>query len=179
MQGIGVQYDPMYENHLLWSTRVFVLYLALVLLVSAFRAGSLIRRLAWLRKIQADAPAQLRDENPITSSGPQAAEARFQFVWESCHAAVDSIRKLSMLTLLISLLVLAWGMKTTTQEVAVQKVLALGFLGGSIAQTLTTFFLGILVCVVLYAFTIFYEGTLARRKMDSEHAKRRNQAPTG
>jgi TRAP-type C4-dicarboxylate transport system permease small subunit len=71
---------------------------------------------------------------------------------------MDSIRKLSMLPLLLSLLVLAWGMTTIMQEVAVWKVLALGFLGGAMAQTLAAFSLGIVVCAVLYAFTIFYEG---------------------
>jgi hypothetical protein len=87
-------------------------------------------------------------------------EARFRFLWEFCHAKVESIKKLSMLTLLLSLLVLAWGMRTVLQEVAVQKTLGLGFLGGSMAQTLATFCHGIIVCGILYGFTIFYQGAL-------------------
>jgi TRAP-type C4-dicarboxylate transport system permease small subunit len=84
-----------------------------------------------------------------------------------------------MLTILVSLFVLAWGARAIMQEVAVQKVLALGFLAGCMAQTLTTFSLGILICAVLYAFTIFYEGALVRRKIDFDYAKSRSQLPTG
>ena len=46
----GVAWEPMYEAQLPSSTKVFVLYLALVLLVSAFRAISLVRQLWWLQK---------------------------------------------------------------------------------------------------------------------------------
>jgi hypothetical protein len=45
------------------------------------------------------------------------------------------------------------------------------------AEVLTMFSLGILVCAALYAFAIFYEAALVRRKMRFDRAKSDNQLP--
>jgi hypothetical protein len=42
------------------------------------------------------------------------------------------------------------------------------------AEVLTTFSLGILVCAALYAFAIFYEAAMMRRKMRFDRAPGRN-----
>jgi hypothetical protein len=52
-----------------------------------------------------------------------------------------------------------------------EKVTGVGFLAGAMAEVLTTFSLGILVCAALYAFAIIYEGALVRRKMGLDRAK--------
>jgi hypothetical protein len=60
----------------------------------------------------------------------------------------------------------------------VQRVTGSAFFAGAMAETLTTFSFGILVCALLYALTMFYEGVLARRKLDFDHAKNKSQLPT-
>ncbi|MGB8582549.1 MAG: hypothetical protein WCD47_17140 [Candidatus Sulfotelmatobacter sp.] len=45
-----------------------------------------------------------------------------------------------------------------------EKETGVGLLAGSMAEVLTTFALGILVCTALYAFAILYEAALVRRK---------------
>src|SRR6266480_2157232 len=54
-----VGFDPMYEGQLPWSTRLFVMYLIVVLLVSCFRAVRLVWDLRSLRKAGREATAQL------------------------------------------------------------------------------------------------------------------------
>lgn len=175
MQEKDVGWQPMYEGHLPWFTKVFVLYLALVLLVSVFRAVSLMRWLRWLRwlhKAQKEVQTQLGAASPRTSSRPEAAGGSFQALWEFCYAKVALIKNLSMLTFLLSLLVFAWSTTRILQGAAVQKVTGLNFLAGAMAEVLTTFSLGIIVCAVLYTFAIFYEGVLVRRKMGKSRPPR-------
>jgi hypothetical protein len=86
MQETGVGWDPMYEGRLPWFTKVFVLYLVLALFVSVFRVISIMRRLGWPEKKQ------------------QEADGRFQLTREFCKAKTASIKRLAMLTFLLSLL---------------------------------------------------------------------------
>ena len=55
------------------------------------------------------------------------------------------------------------------------KVTGSAFLAGAMAEGLTSFSLGIFVCAVIYAFVTFYEGVLARRKMNFDHARNKHQ----
>ena len=61
MQESTVGWEPMYELRLPWFTKVFVIYLALVLFASAFRAIRLMWHLRGLRKMgqEASGPAIL------------------------------------------------------------------------------------------------------------------------
>ena len=58
MQESTVGWEPMYELRLPWFTKVFVIYLALVLFASAFRAIRLMWHLRGLRKMGRTPPAQ-------------------------------------------------------------------------------------------------------------------------
>jgi hypothetical protein len=163
MQETNVGWEPMYEGRLPWFTKVFVVYLALVLLVSVFRAASLMWRFRALRKMEREAGT------PLTSS--------FPLFLESCCATVASIKNLSVLTFLLSLLVFAWSTTRLLLGVTMEKVTAVGFLAGAMAEVLTVFSLGILVCAALFTFAIFYEAVLARRKMRHNFAKGNSQPP--
>ncbi|HEY4842776.1 MAG TPA: hypothetical protein VIH78_12465 [Terriglobales bacterium] len=46
-----------------------------------------------------------------------------------------------------------------------EKSTGVAFLAGSMAEVLTVFSLGILVCTVLYTFAIVFDAVLVRRKM--------------
>jgi hypothetical protein len=153
----------MYELRLPWFTKVFVIYLALVLFASAFRAMRLMWHLRGLRKMGQEA------------SGP--AISRFQLLWGTCYSKAASIKNLSVLTFLLSLLVLAWSTTRVLVGVTMERVTAVGFLAGAMAEVLTTFSLGILVCAALYAFAMFYEAALVRRKTRLDCAQSNNQLP--
>jgi hypothetical protein len=151
MQETTIGWEPMYEGHLPWFTKVFVVYLALVLLLSVARATGLIRRLRALRKLEQEAATELTSKLPL--------------FWESLWAKTASIKSLSMLTLLLSLLVSAWSSTQIMLGITREKSTGVAFLAGSMAEVLTVFSLGVLVCTVLYAFAILFEAVLARRKM--------------
>jgi hypothetical protein len=151
MQETTVGWEPMYEGHLPWFTKVFVACLALVFLISAVRAISLIRRLRALRKLEQEAATELTSKFPL--------------FWESLYAKLAAIKNLSVLTLLLSLLVFGWSTTQILLGVTMEKSTGVGFLAGAMAEALTVFSLGVLVLVVLYIFAIFFEAMLVRRKM--------------
>jgi hypothetical protein len=169
MQETGVRGEPIYEGHLPWFTKVFVLYLAPVLFMSVLRAISLMRRLRRLPKAQKEAPTHQGSASSRTSSRPEGAGGGFQALWEFCYIKLALIKNLSLLTFLLSLLLFAWSTTRILQGAAVQKVTGSAFLADAMAEVLTTFSLGIIVCAVLYAFAIFYEAVLARRKVEIDH----------
>jgi len=92
------------------------------------------------------------------------AERTFHYAWDSCWADIGILRRLVVLTLLSSSLMLAYGITTILTEISNQK-LGVGVLSGSIAEVLAFFVLGNLVCVILYAVSSFYEGALMRRRL--------------
>jgi len=120
-----VGFDPMYERQLPWSTRLFVMYLFVVLLVSCFRAVRLVWDLRSLRKAGREATAQL-------NSG-------FWSAWDSCHARTALIRNWSALTFLLSFLVSAWSLTGMLRGISVQRVTGAAFLTGATAEVLMTF----------------------------------------
>jgi small-conductance mechanosensitive channel len=159
MQETSVGWEPMYEGHPLpWFSKLFVLYLALALFVSVFRAISVMRRLWWRQETQ------------------QETEG-FHLTQEFCQARTASIKRLSMLTFLLSLLVFALNITKILQGVAAQKMTGSAFLAGAMAETFTTFLLGILMCAVLYVLTMCCEGMLARRTLQSKQSKTMSQPP--
>lgn len=146
-EGTTIQFDPMYEGHLSWSTRVFVIYLAVVLLVFCFRAVRMLWQLRSLRSADQKTNAQLDSRRPI---------------WDSCDARTVSIKNWSALTFLLSFLVSSWNMTETLRGISIQKVTGTAFLAAATAEVLMTFCFGMFVCVVLYAFAFFYETLLVR-----------------
>ena len=157
MQETAVGFEPIYEGHLPWFAKVFVVYLALALLASMVRAIRLIWGLHSLRKME-----QGNATKPIS---------RLQFLWESCSTKIASIKNLSALTFLLSLLVSAWSTTRILLGVTMEKVTGTAFLAGAMAEVLTLFSLGILVCAVLYTFAFFCEAVLARRKLKLDRVK--------
>jgi hypothetical protein len=162
MQETTVGWDPMYESRLPWFTKVFVVYLAVVLFASAFRAIRLMWSLRGLREME---------------RGNPSAPSRFQLLWEICYARTASLKNLSVLTVLLTLLIFAWSTSRILLGVTMEKVTGVTFLAGAMAEVLTTFSTGILVSVVLYAFAILYETALVRRKARFDRANITNQLP--
>jgi hypothetical protein len=151
MQETTVGFEPMYEGQLPWLTKLFVMYLAVALLASVFRAIRLMWSLRSLRKMEQE-----------TANEPPSG---FQFLWDSCHAKTASTKNLSALTFLLSFLVSAWSMTRILTGVSMEKVTGMAFLAGATSEVLTIFSLGILVSTALYAFAFFYEALLVRFKL--------------
>jgi hypothetical protein len=95
----------------------------------------------------------------------EAAESRFLYLWEMCHASVKSIRRMVLLTLLSSALVVVYGAFPTWGDEFNN-----GTIVGSMAlfETADKLFarlaLGLSVCVILYAASSFFEGAITRRR---------------
>src|ERR1700690_548498 len=157
MQETGIGWDPMYERQLPWFTKAFVIYLVVVLVVSVFRVIRLMWRMREFRKIEQGNP------NELTS--------RFQFLWDSCQAKVASVKSLSVLTILFSLLVFSWNTTILLQGITMEKVTGAAFLAGSMAEAFSNLSLGILVGAVLYIFAVCCDDILVRRKMRLLRAK--------
>jgi hypothetical protein len=157
MQETTVNFEPMYEGQLPWFIKLFVLYLAASLLASVFRGIRLMWTLHSLRKMGREAATQ--------------ASTEFQFLWDSCNAKTASIKHLSALTFLLTVLVSAWSMTQILKGVSMEKVTGTAPFAGATAEVLTAFSLGILVCAVLYAIAFIYEALLVRCKLRSARLK--------
>ena len=145
MQEMTIGWDPVYEGRLPWCLRLFISYLAAVLVMFCFRA---IRMLLHLRRLQ-NAAQEVNE---------------FWLTWDSCHAKTVSIKNWVGLTFLLSFLVSAWSMTGTLRGIIAEKLTGTAFLAGATAEVLTTFCFGMFVCAVLYAFGFFYETQLLRHK---------------
>ena len=157
MQETGLGWDPMYDRQLPWFTKAFVIYLVVVLLLAAAR----VIRLMW----------RMREFRTIEQGNANELISRFQFLWESCQAKVASLKSLSVLTILFSLLIFSWNTTTLLQGITMEKVTGAALLAGAMAQAFSNFSLGILVCAVLYIFAIVCDVILVRRKMLFLHSK--------
>jgi len=149
-----IQWEAVPEGHLPWSTRLFVIYLAVVLIVWCFG----VVRMLWQFR-------SLRQANLEAGGSSWLA-------WNSCHARVVSMKNWSALTFLLSFLVFAWNMTETLHGISAQKVTETAFLAGTTAEILMTFCFGMLVCVILYAVAFFWEALLSRYKSRQSSSSR-------
>lgn len=94
----------------------------------------------------------------------QRAENKFSYISEICAAKVVSLKKLAVLTLLVSAFVLVYGATRILTEITTLKAAPIGLLSGSIAEVLVPLASGIFISAVLYAVYVAYEGALNRRR---------------
>jgi len=147
-----VQWDPIYEGHLPWYTRLFIIYLAVMLLVACFRGVRMVWHLRSLRK------------------GAPAANGSW-LAWDSCHARTLSIKNWSAMTFLFSFVVSSWNLADTLHVISMEKITTTAYLAGATAEVLTTFCFGMLVCASLYAVAFFCETLLMRYKTQQSVAR--------
>ncbi|HTR26785.1 MAG TPA: hypothetical protein VMI10_22630 [Terriglobales bacterium] len=144
-EGIG-GWDPMYEGHLPWFVKVFVLYLLLAAAVLVFRCLKLTWDLLALRRVER------RSESGDHSS--------FQPLSGSCQARITSTKNLALLTFILSLLVAACDTSGILRGISTERVTATAFLAGALAEVFTMFAIGLTVCAALYACAFFFESML-------------------
>ena len=130
-------------------SRLFILYLLVVVTVSLVKSASVLRIL-WLSK-----PGSLQ---------PSSTESEFVLAWERCSNKVQSIKRWVFVTLFWTVLVAAVPLRDNFMYFAEQKMLWPGAFFISMVETLTIFVIGILVCAALYTTCAIYEGALLRRR---------------
>ncbi len=155
IQDAQVGWDPAYEHHAPLGTKLFFLYLLFVIAIWVVRSVSVIRQL-WLLKGQIAKPESAID---------------FSQVRGACAAKVRAMRRSAVLTLFVSVFTTAWHASETFMGFSVEKVTAPAFVWGSMAEIARDFTIGILVCVVIYAVAVLFEGILVRRFHRIEQAR--------
>jgi cystathionine beta-lyase family protein involved in aluminum resistance len=76
-----------------------------------------------------------------------------------------SLKTLSHLTFLISMIVLLWSLADDLTQVATQKTAGIGAVAGSLAETLRTFSSGIFVSAALLCAAVICERLIRRRML--------------
>jgi hypothetical protein len=157
MQEGSVGWDPISVDHQLpWQSKLFLLYLLIMIVMSILRLGGLIRQLWWPR---ADSS---KHSSAAGRSGP---EFRPLGAWDACSYKIEAMKRSVLLTFLLSVLVAADQTRTMLSTFADQKVTGPAAFCGGMTEVLTVFAVGILVCAAIYAVSTFCEGVLARRRM--------------
>jgi biopolymer transport protein ExbB/TolQ len=184
------QWDPAsVDIYRPWEYRIFVLYSGIVLLISLVKwvslgrqlwSFSISRRLSLQQHGTSNEKAELLARSGLANKLPneavakawaerdpltllQEAESRFLFLWEMCSAKVASLKRLGILTSLLSVLVFVSLTIRFLTDLTISKATGIAVITGSIAESLVPFSLGILVSAVLYAIYGFFQGVLIRR----------------
>jgi hypothetical protein len=185
MQEETVQWNPMMEHRLSWGAKLFVLYLLAVLVISLLKAVSLATQLWRFRSrlpkeasndsekaelLAAAAIGARHLAEPVykaLAAGNLAvlkqANNEFHYMWAMSAAKAESIKRISRLTLFLSVLALAQGTIGALKEISMPKIFGPALLAGSASETLELLAMGLFVCAVLYSVFSLFEGTLTRR----------------
>jgi len=146
----GVTFQPIYEGYQPWYARLFALYLLLVLVIMVMRFVNLVRSFRKLRKLQ---------------QGRETGSPEFNSLWSRCHSKAISFKELATLTFFLSMLDLSCWLAEILSELRTAKIQTpdWGYILPAIADALTTFSLGTLICVALYCCALIAEAALRRR----------------
>jgi hypothetical protein len=140
-----VAFQPIYEGYLPWYSKLFLIYLFVVLAVILVRIVKFVWNLLRLRKLQR---AEGHDSSQI------------HLLWTKCYAKAHSLRGLAILTFLLSLLDFSWWTSDILRTVRTAKTPGLAYILQAVADALAPFSIGILFCVVLYVCAVFGEQIL-------------------
>jgi hypothetical protein len=129
-----------------WESKLLILYLVIVLGISVVKIAKLVRYF-W-----------------FSSSSPSETEPLdARIARNRARGRITSLRRLSVLTLLVSLFGGALGAIRDCSWAAMEKVTGPAVIFGTLAEELTLLALGLGVCVFLYATAMLWEGLLRRR----------------
>jgi hypothetical protein len=95
----------------------------------------------------------------------ETAQARFLFMWEMCSGKVTALKRMSILTFLVTILAITWQISASLTELSCAKVTGIGAIAGGLAESFVQLTLGLFACTMIYATYSFYEGMLARRRI--------------
>jgi hypothetical protein len=149
-EGSAMGFDPLsVDRQMPWESRLFILYLLVVVTVSIAKSVGVVRAL-WLSK--------------HASLQQTSIEDKFVLAWEECSNEVQSIKRWAFVTLFWTFFVVALLLLNELIPFAEHKMLWTGAVFATITEVLPVLVLGLLVCSVLYTVCALYEGALVRRK---------------
>jgi hypothetical protein len=192
MQDQQVAFDPMsVDGARPWQLRLFVLYLFVVGVIWIIRSVSLSRQLWFFSRTKRAALAKAGNERLQTdllaqsalagklpreamATGPstqyssslvEKVESEFLRIWQACSIKAASLKKLFVVTFLVTTLTFAWSATDILAEIGRSKTTGIGAIGGGFAELFAQLTLGTFMCTVLYVTFGFYERVLTRRKL--------------
>ncbi len=131
---------------------------------ATLNADSIARAALVGRRLESQLPLEPNENamrtSPALFSTLAESEIRFDYLFAACSARVQSLRKLAVLTLIISALETTWGLVNDLAYIAKYNSSVWSGIR-ALSENLTPFAVGLLV---LYAAYAFYEGVLQRRK---------------
>jgi hypothetical protein len=190
MQDNGpVAWDPISVRYIPpWALRLFVLYVLVVFAVAFVRSLRLSthlwlfpnRKLARLKQAtEQESPSAITiaalagnfreilkaDLGRHLLSSLRQAEGDFLYLWQLYLLKAQSIKKLAVLTILVSFWVFVMRAAEMFSQIGIQKVASIGLVSGVMVENLTSLELGTVVAMLLYAQYAVLEGVLRRRKI--------------
>ena len=95
----------------------------------------------------------------------RSAESKFQYLWEVCDAKIETIRRLAVLTFLLSFLTVIYGAYPTfNAEFGSGNITGSLALYNSMNALLYRFALGLCIGAVLYGLFTLFKGAIERRR---------------
>jgi len=159
-----VRFDPMYIDVFVpWYIRLFHFYLALVLLLTVLRSVHLL----WT----------LRTRGTAARRFEAFSDLRSQDFWEHSYLKAQSLKTLSHLTFLISIIALLWSLADDLTQVATQKTAGIHAVAGALADTLRTFSAGIVVSTAVFCASVLCERLVRRRKLGTDGERTKEGQP--
>jgi hypothetical protein len=113
-----IAFQPMHDTFVPWHVRLFVLYLALIVLLAVLRSG----RLVWILRTQRIAAKQ------------SESFSRSQDFYRYLYVRTRSLKSLSHLTVLVSLISLLWSLADDLTQVVTQKTAGIGAVASALAE---------------------------------------------
>ena len=147
LEGGQIGWDPPVQTALSWGPRLFVFYLVFVLFVGVMRSVKLARYF-WFSALRTSA---VQGRSALTANRRGTIE-------------LPSFRRLSFLTLLLSILVVVIWTSQILENVATSRYFGPAPIFASLAQELQLLSLGVGVCTFLYILAILWDGVLRRRR---------------
>lgn len=96
----------------------------------------------------------------------QTADDIFLYLWRKCHTDVESAKRASHLTLLLSFVIAAWGAAPTFQGLCNDSRLRVSeCVSTTLLEQFARLAPGLLACSTLYMAASFFERTLAARRI--------------
>lgn len=157
-----VRWEPVTDvgYHLGWIPKLFLVYLLTVVLMSLVKSVGVMRQLWSFTRDSIE--SDRRVNQPL-------------HILRQCGNKIQSMRRLAVFTLLLSVLVATEFLGSNLNLIVEQKSFGPAALGGIVIEVLAVFGFGILVCTVLYGSSALLEGVLQRRRtsweLSSEEAK--------
>lgn len=159
-----VSFDPRYiDNYVPWYIGMFHLYLALVLLLALFRSA----RLVW----------NLRSRRTAARASESAMRLHAEDFWEYAYVRTRSLKTLSHLTFLVSVVALLWSAADDLTQVATQKTASIRAVAGAFADILRTFSMGIVVSIALLCAAVLCERLVRKRKLGAAREQSKEVQP--